>query len=277
MTTDREALAKIIDPEAWESDDDQMSPTERAISQHKVGFHRKEALRKAAAILAFLPQAAPERDNSLRGLIREIEALVHEHFASGPAHGPVQNLLDHLSAIARCHEINSAPERQEDVVDQQVDCQICAGRGNFEDGGQITECQSCNGSGIRYRLLRAPEAAKVGEVLATGQEDRISGLEAALKDREPEFYREFDSEVRVVLRALDGIGALKSPATSPALDGWKLVPVEPTKEMLDAAEAGSVTMEVVIEIISDPELPYWKALAKYHWKKMLAAAPTGRE
>jgi hypothetical protein len=63
---------------------------------------------ESAALSPPVAEAGEGRDDTLRGLIREIDALVHGHFASSVAHGPVQNLLDHLSAIARCHEINAA-------------------------------------------------------------------------------------------------------------------------------------------------------------------------
>jgi hypothetical protein len=69
----------------------------------KAVFTRLAKLLAAASLLRSPVEA---KDNSLRGLIREIETVVHNHFASSIAHGPVQNLLDHLSAIARCHEIN---------------------------------------------------------------------------------------------------------------------------------------------------------------------------
>jgi uncharacterized membrane-anchored protein YjiN (DUF445 family) len=42
----------------------------------------------------------------LRDLIRQIDDVAHRHIAYSQAADAVRNLRDHLSAIARCEEIN---------------------------------------------------------------------------------------------------------------------------------------------------------------------------
>lgn len=66
-------------------------------------------------------------DHPLRDLARQIETLAKDHPAYCQAQPAVQNLIDHLCAMARCHEANEkivsltdAVERMERVDDARV-------------------------------------------------------------------------------------------------------------------------------------------------------------
>lgn len=58
-------------------------------------------------------------------------------------------------------------------------------------------------------------------------------------------------------------------ATAPAVpDGWKLVPVEPTREMLDSS-----SHEMIPAVHYDSMREYSRMLRRHAWRVMLAAAP----
>lgn len=67
----------------------------------------------------------------LRDLARKIETVAKDHPCYGQVHTPIQQVIDHISAIARCEEVNraSALEKPEIHAGKRVFCKGIHNRG----------------------------------------------------------------------------------------------------------------------------------------------------
>lgn len=133
--------------------------------------------------------------------------------------------------------------------------------------------------------FRAPrrDAVVLAEVhdVVIAERDRLRAKLAGIEGQEPVAYLTDDGKMLIFADQVEHAGAMHPLYARPVPaipDGWRLVPVEPTPEMLTAAARAS--MQHLIDCINDParaaEVGSEEMCKRTHgerYKSMLAAAP----